>query len=211
MDKAYQRLLDGNRRFAMEKKFDDPEYFKKLSLGQKPDYLWIGCSDSRVPANEVTGTESGEIFVHRNIANLVVHSDLNLLSVLEYAVKYIGVKHIIVCGHYGCGGVKASMSGQLHGLVDNWLINIKNVYNKHNVELDTIQDMDKRTDRLTELNVIEQVRNLAKTSIVQETWKNRELHLHGWVYGINSGLITDLSVIYDGKEDMEPIYHFDVK
>ncbi len=211
MDKAYQRLLDGNRRFAMEKKFDDPEYFKKLSLGQKPDYLWIGCSDSRVPANEVTGTESGEIFVHRNIANLVVHSDLNLLSVLEYAVKYIGVKHIIVCGHYGCGGVKASMSGQLHGLVDNWLINIKNVYNKHNVELDAIQDMDKRTDRLTELNVIEQVRNLAKTSIVQETWKNRELHLHGWVYGINSGLITDLSVIYDGKEDMEPIYHFDVK
>jgi carbonic anhydrase len=211
MDKAYQRLLDGNRRFAMEKKFDDPEYFKKLSLGQKPEYLWIGCSDSRVPANEVTGTESGEIFVHRNIANLVVHNDLNLLSVLEYAVKYIGVKHIIVCGHYGCGGVKASMSGQVHGLVDNWLINIKNVYNKNSVELDAIHDLDKRTDRLTELNVIEQVRNLAKTSIVQEAWKIRDLHLHGWVYGINSGLITDLSVIHDGKEDMEPIYHFDLK
>lgn len=211
MDKAYQRLLDGNRRFAMEKKFDDPEYFKKLSLGQKPEYLWIGCSDSRVPANEVTGTESGEIFVHRNIANLVVHNDLNLLSVLEYAVKYIGVKHIIVCGHYGCGGVKASMSGQVHGLVDNWLINIKNVYNKNSVELDAIHDLDKRTDRLTELNVIEQVRNLAKTSIVQEAWKTRDLHLHGWVYGINSGLITDLSVIHDGKEDMEPIYRFDLK
>jgi carbonic anhydrase len=211
MDKAYQRLLDGNRRFAMEKKFDDPEYFKKLSLGQKPEYLWIGCSDSRVPANEVTGTESGEIFVHRNIANLVVHNDLNLLSVLEYAVKYIGVKHIIVCGHYGCGGVKASISGQVHGLVDNWLINIKNVYNKNSVELDAIQDLDKRTDRLTELNVIEQVRNLAKTSIVQEAWKTKDLHLHGWVYGINSGLITDLSVIHGGKEDMEPIYRFDLR
>lgn len=211
MDKAYQKLLDGNRRFALEKKFDDPEYFKKLSVGQKPDYLWIGCSDSRVPANEVTSTESGEIFVHRNIANLVVHSDLNLLSVLEYAVKYIGVKHIIVCGHYGCGGVKASMSGQLHGIVDNWLVNIKNVYNKHSTELDAIEDLDKRTDRLTELNVIEQVRNLAKTSIVQETWQTRQLHLHGWVYGINSGLITDLSVIHDGKEDLEPIYRFNVK
>jgi carbonic anhydrase len=173
--------------------------------------LWIGCSDSRVPANEVTSTESGEIFVHRNIANLVVHSDLNLLSVLEYAVKYIGVKHIIVCGHYGCGGVKASMSGQLHGIVDNWLVNIKNVYNKHSTELDAIEDLDKRTDRLTELNVIEQVRNLAKTSIVQETWQTRQLHLHGWVYGINSGLITDLSVIHDGKEDLEPIYRFNVK
>ena len=211
MDKAYQRLLDGNRRFALEKKFDDPEYFKKLALGQKPDYLWIGCSDSRVPANEVTSTESGEIFVHRNIANMVVHNDLNLLSVLEYAVKYIGVKHIIVCGHYGCGGVKASMSGQLHGIVDNWLVNIKNVYNKYSTELDAIEDLDKRTDRLTELNVIEQVRNLAKTSIVQEAWQTRQLHLHGWVYGINSGLITDLSVIHDGKEDIEPIYRFQAK
>ena len=211
MDKAYQRLLDGNRRFALEKKFDDPEYFKKLALGQKPDYLWIGCSDSRVPANEVTSTESGEIFVHRNIANMVVHNDLNLLSVLEYAVKYIGVKHIIVCGHYGCGGVKASMSGQLHGIVDNWLVNIKNVYNKYSTELDAIENLDKRTDRLTELNVIEQVRNLAKTSIVQEAWQTRQLHLHGWVYGINSGLITDLSVIHDGREDIEPIYRFQVK
>ena len=210
MDKEYQKLIDGNRRFALKKKFDDPEYFKKLSLGQKPDYLWIGCSDSRVPANEVTSTESGEIFVHRNIANLVVHGDLNLLSVLEYAVKYIGVKHIIVCGHYGCGGVKAAISGQLHGIVDNWLVNIKNVYNRHSVELDAIHDLDKRTDRLTELNVIEQVRNLAKTTIVQETWKTRPLHLHGWVYGINSGLVTDLSVIHDGKEDIEPIYRFNI-
>ncbi len=210
MDKSYQKLIDGNRRFALEKKFDDPEYFKKLSLGQKPDYLWIGCSDSRVPANEVTSTASGEIFVHRNIANLVVHTDLNLLSVLEYAVKHIQVKHIIVCGHYGCGGVRASMTNQSFGLVDNWLRNIKDVYNDNSKELDAIEDLDKRADRLTELNVIEQVRNLAKTTIVQEAWKTRALHLHGWVYGINSGLITDLSVIHDGREDIDPIYRFDI-
>lgn len=210
MNESYERLIEGNKRFAMSKKFEDPEYFKKLSLGQKPDYLWIGCSDSRVPANEVTNTESGEIFVHRNIANLVVHTDTNLLSVLEYAVKFLGVKHIIVCGHYGCGGVKAAMSNDLHGFVDNWLRNIKDVYNKNSKELDAIEDPDKRTDRLTELNVVEQVRNLAKTTIVQEAWRTRQLHLHGWVYGINSGLVTDLSVIHDGTEDIEPIYRFTI-
>lgn len=194
----------------MSKKFDDPEYFKKLALGQKPDYLWIGCSDSRVPANEVTNTESGDIFVHRNIANVVVHTDMNLLSVLEYAVNVLKVKHIIVCGHYGCGGVRASMGHELHGFVDSWLSNIKDVYHKHEKELEAITDFDKRADRLTELNVIEQVRNLAKTSVVQKAWKDRPLHLHGWVYGINSGLITDLSVIHDGSEDIEAIYRFDV-
>ncbi len=209
MENAYQKLIDGNRRHSLEKKFEDPEYFKKLALGQKPEYLWIGCSDSRVPANEVTNTDAGEMFVHRNIANMVVHTDFNVLSVLEYAVKYIGVKHIIVCGHYGCGGIKASMTNQRHGYVDNWLRNIKDVYNKYTVELENISDLDKRTERLTELNVIEQVRNLAKTSIVQEAWKTRELHLHGWVYGLNSGLITDLKVIHDGKEDIEDIYRFD--
>ncbi len=209
MNASYQKLIEGNKRFAMSKKFEDPEYFKKLSLGQTPDYLWIGCSDSRVPANEVTNTESGEIFVHRNIANLVVHTDMNLLSVLEYAVKYLKVKHIIVCGHYGCGGVKAAMTNTAHGFVDNWLRNIKDVYNKNHIELEAIADLDKRTDRLTELNVVEQVRNLAKTTIVQEAWKTSELHLHGWVYGINSGLVTDLSVIHDDLEDIEPIYRFD--
>lgn len=208
MEQSYQKLIEGNKLYAMSKKFDDPEYFKKLSLGQKPDYLWVGCSDSRVPANEVTNTASGEIFVHRNIANLVVHTDSNLLSVLEYAVKYLEVKHIIVCGHYGCGGVRASMSNDYHGFVDNWLRNIKDVYSRNSKELDAIEDLDKRADRLTELNVIEQVRNLAKTTIVQEAWKTRALHLHGWVYGINSGLITDLSVIHDGTEDLEPIYRF---
>ncbi|WP_317896784.1 carbonic anhydrase [Aurantibacillus circumpalustris] len=194
----------------MSKKINDPEYFKKLSLGQKPDYLWIGCSDSRVPANEVTNTESGEMFVHRNIANLVVHTDLNLLSVLEYAVNVLGVKHVIVCGHYGCGGVRASMGNDMHGFVDNWLRNIKDVYHENMKELEAIPDFDKRADRLTELNVIEQVRNLAKTGIVQNAWKTRELHLHGWVYGINSGLITDLSVIHDGSEDIDPIYRFKI-
>lgn len=206
MEKEYQKLIEGNKRFSLSKTFDDPQYFKKLSLGQKPDYLWIGCSDSRVPANEVTNTQSGEIFVHRNIANMVVHTDLNLLSVLEYAVKYLQVKHIIVCGHYGCGGVRAAMGNQSFDLLNNWLRNIKDVYHKHEVELNAILDEDLRADRLTELNAIEQVRNLAQTTIVQETWKKRPLHLHAWVYGINNGLIKDLCEIHDGTKDINPIY-----
>lgn len=210
MKDSYQRLIDGNRLFSLSKKSDDPEYFKKLSLGQKPDYLWIGCSDSRVPSNTITNTESGEMFVHRNIANLVVHTDLNLLSVLEYAVNVLEVKHVIVCGHYGCGGIRAAMGNTMFGYVDNWLRNIKDVYLKYETELRTIKNEDKRADRLTELNVIEQVRNLAKTSIVQRAWKKRELHLHGWVYGINSGLIKDLSVIHDDTEDIDPIYRYDI-
>lgn len=210
MEESYKKLLEGNRRFSMNKQFEDPEYFKKLSLGQKPDYLWIGCSDSRVPANEVTSTESGQIFVHRNIANMVVHTDLNMLSVVEYAVAVLGVKHVIVCGHYGCGGVRASMTNDAHGYVDNWLRNIKDVYLKYQNELEAITDTEKRIDRLTELNVIEQVRNLAKTSIVQKAWKQRELHLHGWVYGINNGLITDLSVIHNGNEDIDKIYRYNL-
>src|SRR5262249_51534227 len=144
MDESYEKLIRGNRKFALSQKFDNPDYFKKLSLGQKPDYLWIGCSDSRVPANEVTSTKSGEMFVHRNIANVVVHTDLNIMSVLEYAVSVLGVKHIIVCGHYGCGGVRAAMSPKTYGLVDSWLRNIKDVYHKHAPELDAIEDEDKR-------------------------------------------------------------------
>jgi len=172
--------------------------------------LWIGCSDSRVPANEITSTHSGEIFVHRNIANLVVHTDSNLQSVLEFAVKYLQVRHIIVCGHYGCGGVNASMTNTFHGFVDNWLRNIKDVYYQNRVELDAITDETERANRLTELNVIEQVRNLAKTTIVQEAWSNRELHLHGWVYGLKDGRIKDLSIIHNNKEDIDPIYRFDL-
>ncbi len=206
-DQKYNRLIEGNKRFSLTKKFEDPEYFKKLSLGQTPDYLWIGCSDSRVPANEVTGTESGEIFVHRNIANLVVHTDFNLMSVLEYAVNVLGVKQIIVCGHYGCGGVRAAMGHKSYGMVDNWLLNIKDVYLKHKQELELIENEDKRVDRLTELNIIEQVRNLAKTKIVQHAWsKGKKIEIHGWVYGLNNGLITELNTLYDGLEDIEAIY-----
>lgn len=209
MDATYEKLLEGNRKYAMNKKLEDPEYFKKLSLGQTPEYLWIGCSDSRVPANEITNTQSGEIFVHRNIANVVVHTDFNLLSVVEYAVQVLKVKHIIVCGHYGCGGVRAAMSNQSHGFVDNWLRNIKEVYNKHRAELEAIDDFDKRADRLTELNVVEQVKNLAKTNTVQQAWKDRKLQVHGWVYGLNSGLIKDLNVLHEDLSDLEAIFRYD--
>ncbi len=211
MEKSYQKLIQGNRIYAETKIFQDPDYFKNLAEGQKPDYLWIGCSDSRVPENEITKTGSGEIFSHRNIANQVVHTDSNLLSVLEYAVKFLGVKHIIVCGHYGCGGIKASMTSNYHGYVDNWLGNIKDVYQKHILELEAISDAAERETRLTELNVIEQVRNLAKTPIVQQAWAERELHLHGWVYGLQDGLIKDLSVIHNSKEDIDDIYRFNIK
>jgi carbonic anhydrase len=210
MEKLYQKLLEGNKQFAETKLQTDPDYFNRLSKGQTPNYLWIGCSDSRVPANEITNTESGEIFVHRNVANLVVHTDTNLLSVLEYAIKFLEVKHVIVCGHYGCGGVKAAMTNNFHGFVDNWLRNIKDVYFNNKEALEAILDEEKRTDRLTELNVVEQVRNLAKTTIVQEAWSKRELHLHGWVYGVHNGLVKDLSVIHNGKEDIDEIYHFDI-
>jgi len=208
MENSYKKLIEGNKKYASEKKFDDPEYFKKLSLGQTPEYLWIGCSDSRVPANEITNTQSGEIFVHRNIANLVIHTDFNALSVISYAVDVLKVKHIIVCGHYGCGGIRASMKNNDNGFVDNWLRHIKDVYAKHSKELETIIDFDKRADRLTELNVIEQVRNLAKTKIVQNAWINRTLQLHGWVYGLNSGLVKDLQVVHDEITDIEEIYRY---
>jgi carbonic anhydrase len=209
MQESYKRLIDGNRHFSLSKKIDDPEYFKKLSLGQKPEYLWIGCSDSRVPANEVTSTESGEMFVHRNIANVIVHTDLNLMSVVEYAVNILEVKHVIICGHYGCGGIRAAMTHKSFGLVDKWLRNIKDVYFKHQPELEEIKDLDKRADRLTELNVIEQVRNLAKTKIVQRAWYNKKpLEIHGWVYGLNSGLITELNALHDEKDDIESIYRY---
>lgn len=205
---SYQKLINGNKKFALEKKFDDGEYFKKLSLGQTPQYLWIGCSDSRVPANEITSTQSGEMFVHRNIANLVIHTDFNALSVISYAVDVLKVKHIIVCGHYGCGGVRAAMTNNQNGFVDNWLRHIKDVYQKYEFELDAITDFDKRSDRLVELNVIEQVRNLAKTKVVQRAWLTRKLQVHGWVYGLNSGLIKDLNVMLDDQIDIDEIYHY---
>jgi carbonic anhydrase len=208
IDTSYKRLIDGNRKFALEKKYDDPDYFKRLSLGQEPQYLWIGCSDSRVPANEVTRTVSGEIFVHRNIANMVVQTDVNLMSVLDYAVSILKVKHVIVCGHYGCGGVKAAMKSESFGYVDSWLSNIKEVYLKHADELNAISDFDNRADRLCELNVIEQVRGLARTKIIQEAWKLRKLQIHGWVYGLEDGLIKELDTIIDEVKDLEPIFHY---
>jgi carbonic anhydrase len=208
MEQSYQKLITGNKLFSDTRKFQDPDYFTNLAKGQKPEYLWIGCSDSRVPANEITSTKSGEIFVHRNIANMVVHTDFNLLSVLQYSVKYLGVKHIIVCGHYGCGGIKAAMGNENYGIVNNWLRNIKDVYLKYQSELEAIPDFEDRANRLTELNVIEQLRNLAKTVVVQETWAERELHLHAWVYGLNDGLIKDLGIIHDSSEDLEEIYRY---
>ncbi|MCW3105404.1 MAG: Carbonic anhydrase [Bacteroidetes bacterium] len=210
MKASYDRLFAGNQKWAAEKLQQDPNYFKDLSLGQSPEYLWIGCSDSRVPANEITGTKSGEIFVHRNIANVVVHTDMNLLSVLYYAVEVLHVKHVIVCGHYGCGGVIAAMSNKDNGFVNNWLRNIKEVYLKHSKELDAIADPKERENRLVELNVVEQVHNLAKTRIVQQAWKRRELQVHGWVYGLSNGLIKDLNVMVDEISDLEPIFRYDL-
>ncbi|GAB1371663.1 carbonate dehydratase [Candidatus Kapaibacterium sp.] len=208
MIQSYQRLLDGNKKWVETKLTLDPEYFQNLNKGQKPDFLWVGCSDSRVPANEITGTESGDIFVHRNIANVVVHTDLNFMSVLQYAVQVLNVRHIIVCGHYNCGGVNAALTHTNHGMVNKWLRNIKEVYAKNSSLLDSISDFNEKANKLVELNVIEQVRNLAKTSIVQEAWKNHSLQIHGWVYGLDSGLIKDLNVMMKEIEDLEPIFRF---
>ncbi len=209
MNESYHKLIKGNKIFSESRTFNDPEYFKKLSLGQKPEHLWIGCSDSRVPANEITNTKSGEIFVHRNIANLVIHTDLNLISVLEYAVNVLEVKDIIVCGHYGCGGVRAAMTNNTFGVVDKWLRNIKDVYFKNQTELENISDLDSREDRLVELNVIEQTLKIAETKIVQKAWhQGRELEIHGWVYGLNNGLIKELNTICNDINDIPEIYRY---
>jgi carbonic anhydrase len=207
--KTYEKLLLENKAWAKEMKDADPEYFKRLAAIQTPDFLWIGCSDSRVPANEITGTAPGEIFVQRNIANMVVHTDLNLLSVLEYAVVHLKVKHIIVCGHYGCGGVKAAMSHHNMGIINKWLRNIKDVYRLHENELENIQDEDRRVDRLVELNVEEQILNLAKTSIVQSAWKHHQRPtLHGWVYGLANGILKPIVRMEPG-EKLDGIYEYD--
>jgi carbonic anhydrase len=207
--KSFEKLLLENKAWAKEMKDADPEYFKRLAAIQTPDFLWIGCSDSRVPANEITGTAPGEIFVQRNIANMVVHTDLNLLSVLEYAVVHLKVKHIIVCGHYGCGGVKAAMSHHNMGIINKWLRNIKDVYRLHEDELSAIADEESRVNRLVELNVHEQVLNLAKTSIVQMAWKHQNRPtLHGWVYGLANGILKPIVTMAPGTK-MEGIYEYD--
>ncbi len=187
------KILLENKAWASEKTMDDPGFFKRLSAIQKPDFLWIGCSDSRVPANEITGTMPGEIFVHRNIANMVVENDLNLLCVLEYAIKYLKIKHVIVCGHYGCGGVAASMTKDDFGILNKWLINIKNVEKAHKKELEKITDEKKYFDRLVELNVMEQVFNLSKAKVIQESWEEDDYpKIHGLVYGLDSGIIKTI-------------------
>jgi carbonic anhydrase len=208
--KTYEKLLLENKAWAKEKVEDDPEYFHRLSLLQKPEFLWIGCSDSRVPANEITNTQPGEIFVHRNIANMVVHTDVNLLSVLDYAVTHLKVKHVIVCGHYGCGGIKAAMTNHDYKQVLNmWLRNIKDVYRLHREELENIADEEVRTDRLVELNVVEQVMHLAKTSIIQRAWRNEDRpDIHGWVYGLKDGLIKPVFEMKAGTH-IDPLYEYD--
>lgn len=209
---SYNQLFHNNKKWVQQKLMEDPEYFTKLGKGQSPDYLWIGCSDSRVPANEITGTQPGEMFVHRNIANMVVHSDMNLLSVLSYAVEVLKVKHIIVCGHYGCGGVIAAMGNKQFGLIDNWLRHIKDVYRLHQKELDAITDEVERAKRFVELNVMEQVADLSKTTIVQNAWKKKQpLAVHGWVYDINDGLLKDLQVSALSKEDLHSVYQFETQ
>jgi carbonic anhydrase len=210
MEKSYARLIENNKTWVAEQLQLDPNFFENLSKGQAPEYLWIGCSDSRVPAESITGTDPGEMFVHRNIANMVVHSDMNMLSVLSYAVEVLKVKHVIVCGHYGCGGVMAAMKNQQFGLIDNWLRHIKDVYRYHHQELDAIEDETLRARRFVEVNVQEQVHDLGKTSIVQNAWKrNQPLHLHGWVYDIHDGLINDLGVNFTCPKDLHSVYHLD--
>ena len=208
---TYQKLLLENKAWAGEKLEMDPDYFNRLKDVQTPEFLWIGCSDSRVPANEITGTSPGEIFVHRNIANMVVHTDVNLLSVLEYAVVHLKVKHVIVCGHYGCGGVKAALTNHDFDQVLNmWIRNIKDVYRHHRTELDAIDDANKKTDRLIELNVMEQVEKLAKTSIIQKAWSRRGApHLHGWVYGLKDGIVNPVIDLAPDKNNIDPLYVYD--
>lgn len=207
MDPFYKQLIDNNRKWVAQKLDENPDYFTELSQGQKPPLLWIGCADSRVPANEITGTKPGQVFVHRNIANMVVHTDMNMLSVLDYAVNILNVKHIIVCGHYGCGGVLAAMENKQYGLIDNWLRHIKDVYRLHREELNGIKDMQARANRFVELNVVEQVYDLSKISIMQSAWREgRGPEVHGWVYDLANGLVKDLNVSISDSPDMEDVH-----
>jgi carbonic anhydrase len=211
MKSYYNQLLDNNKEWVAQNLERDPQFFERLSNGQQPPLLWIGCADSRVPANEIIGAMPGEVFVHRNIANMVLHTDMSMLSVLDYAVNVLKVKHIIVCGHYGCGGVKAAMGNQHIGLIDNWIRHIKDVYRFHQDELNSIKDEKQRFDRFIEVNVMEQVLDLAKTSIVQAAWESKqELQIHGWVYDIKDGLINDLKVTIENDDQLAEVYQLDI-
>ena len=206
---TYESLLEGNKIFVAETLKEDSRYFEKLANGQKPPILWIGCADSRVPANQITHTKPGEIFVHRNIANVIVHTDMNMLSVLDYAVNVLEVKHVVVCGHYGCGGIISALTNKTYGIIDNWLRHIKDVYRLHAFELDLISDENQRANRLVEFNVMEGVHNLCKTSIIQNAWENdKTLSVHGWVYELNTGFITDLKVSTNSSNNLNEVFKF---
>ena len=200
-------LFEKNRLWAVRIKAEDPHFFEKLSGQQAPEYLWIGCSDSRVPANELLGLLPGDVFVHRNVANLVIHTDFNCLSVIQYAIDVLKVKHIIVCGHYQCGGVLAAMGNAEHGLIDNWLRNIKDIYFKYQAQLEELESVGERQDYLCELNVLEQVANVCYTTIVQNAWKRgQELAVHGWIYGLKDGLLRDLGITINGLDQIPDVY-----
>ena len=211
MENYYNNLLENNKKWVERMLDKDPAFFERLSHGQQPPILWIGCADSRVPANEIIGAQPGEVFVHRNIANMVIHTDMSMLSVLDYAINILKIRHVIVCGHYGCGGVQAAMTNKPFGLIDNWIRHIKDVYRFHQPELDAIEDETTRFNRFVELNVYEQVLDLAKTSIIQTAWENQQnVHIHGWVYDIKDGLINDLNLTLKNNESLSKVYQLDL-
>jgi carbonic anhydrase len=204
---SLNNLLDNNRRWAADKISQQKDFFKRLANIQSPRYLWIGCSDSRVPANEIVALDPGELFVHRNVANVVVHTDLNCLSVIQYAVEVLNVEHIMVVGHYGCGGVRAALLNNRFGLIDNWLRHIQDVNQKYRTIIESAGTIDQQVDRLCELNVIEQALNVCETTIIQDAWaKKQPLKVHGWIYGLTDGLIRDLKITMDSPDDMHGIY-----
>jgi carbonic anhydrase len=211
MEAFYKKLLDNNKEWVVKSLEKDPKFFSRLANGQQPPILWIGCSDSRVPANEIIGAQPGEVFVHRNIANMVIHTDMSMLSVLDYAVNVLKVKHVIVCGHYGCGGVQAALTNKHIGLIDNWIRHIKDVYRFHQDELNAIEDEKTKFNRFVELNVFEQVYDLAKTSIMQTAWeREQEVHIHGWVYDVKDGLINDLKITLKNNDSLSEVYQLDL-
>ncbi|MGY0217961.1 carbonate dehydratase [Endozoicomonadaceae bacterium StTr2] len=205
--KRLEHLFKQNQEWAENIKADNPDFFTNLAAQQTPEYLWIGCSDSRVPANQLTGLLPGDIFVHRNVANLVVHTDVNSLSVLQYAVDVLQVKHVIVCGHYGCGGILAAMRGETSGLIDNWLLNVQDVYDKYQSQVDAIEDDGARADYMCEINVAEQVTNLCKTSIIRDAWgRGQQVAVHGWIYSISDGLLRDLDLCIEKSTEVAGIH-----
>ncbi|SMG27560.1 carbonic anhydrase [Marivirga sericea] len=205
---SYSRLFENNKKWVEEKLNLDPHYFENHAKGQKPKYLYIGCSDSRLPVNEMTGTSAGELFIHRNVANMVVHTDNNLMSVLQYAIQVLKVEHVVVCGHYGCGGVAAAIENKSLGLIDSWLMNIKESYQKNRAFVDKAESKEQKVNRLVESNVKEQVYNLFKTSYVQEGIRTQGLQIHGWVYDLKEGLLKDLNVKIDKDFDEKSVYDF---